>query len=86
MLDVVDGILWLVRQLKYDSDVKFFKSPSPTHNGGHGLPSSMAPYSPVPQHGVIRRVQLPPGKKLIALTFNLAAPRARRACDLRPRV
>jgi peptidoglycan/xylan/chitin deacetylase (PgdA/CDA1 family) len=29
------------------------------------------PFSPIPQRGVIRRVKLPPDKKLIALTFDL---------------
>jgi peptidoglycan-N-acetylglucosamine deacetylase len=28
-------------------------------------------FSPRPEHGVVRRVNLPPGKKLIALTFDL---------------
>ncbi len=36
-------------------------------------PTELAPFSPVPkaQRGVIRRVSLPPGKKLVALTFDL---------------
>lgn len=35
--------------------------------------ADLAPFSPVPkaQRGVIRRVSLPPGKKLVALTFDL---------------
>ena len=32
---------------------------------------ALAAYSPLPQRGVVRRVKLPPGKKLIALTFDL---------------
>ncbi|MBI3700345.1 MAG: polysaccharide deacetylase family protein [Afipia sp.] len=32
---------------------------------------SGAPFTPITQRGVIRRVNLPPGKKLIALTFDL---------------
>ena len=31
----------------------------------------LAEYSPIPQHGAVRRVKLPPGKKLLALTFDL---------------
>lgn len=31
----------------------------------------LSDYSPVPQRGVIRRVKLPAGKKLVALTFDL---------------
>jgi len=31
----------------------------------------LAEYSPVPQRGVVRRVKLPPGVKLVALTFDL---------------
>lgn len=31
----------------------------------------LAPYSPAPQRGIVRRVKLPAGKKLIALTFDL---------------
>jgi peptidoglycan/xylan/chitin deacetylase (PgdA/CDA1 family) len=31
----------------------------------------LADYSPIPQRGAVRRVKLPPGKKLIALTFDL---------------
>ena len=36
-------------------------------------PIALAPFTPVPPslRGVIRRVELPPGKKLIALTFDL---------------
>ena len=32
---------------------------------------TLAEYSPVAMRGAIRRVQLPPGKKLVALTFDL---------------
>jgi peptidoglycan/xylan/chitin deacetylase (PgdA/CDA1 family) len=32
---------------------------------------ALADYSPVEQRGVVRRVKLPPGKKLVALTFDL---------------
>jgi peptidoglycan-N-acetylglucosamine deacetylase len=32
---------------------------------------TLAEYSPVAARGAIRRVQLPPGKKLVALTFDL---------------
>src|SRR5712691_11354873 len=31
----------------------------------------LAEYSPLPQRGAVRRVKLPPGKKLVALTFDL---------------
>ena len=31
----------------------------------------LAAYTPLPQRGIVRRVKLPPGKKLIALTFDL---------------
>ncbi len=31
----------------------------------------LAPFTPLPQRGIVRRVKLPPGKKLIALTFDL---------------
>ena len=31
----------------------------------------LAAFTPLPQRGVVRRVKLPPGKKLIALTFDL---------------
>jgi peptidoglycan-N-acetylglucosamine deacetylase len=33
--------------------------------------NNAAPFTPVPQRGVVRRVKLPEGKKLIALTFDL---------------
>jgi peptidoglycan-N-acetylglucosamine deacetylase len=32
---------------------------------------NLAAFSPLQRHGVVRRVELPPGKKLIALTFDL---------------
>ena len=32
---------------------------------------ALAGYSPLPQRGVVRRVKLAPGKRLIALTFDL---------------
>src|SRR5262245_5549595 len=32
---------------------------------------TLADYSPMPQGGAVRRVKLPAGKKLIALTFDL---------------
>ena len=32
---------------------------------------TLAEYSPVAARGAVRRVQLPPGKKLVALTFDL---------------
>jgi peptidoglycan-N-acetylglucosamine deacetylase len=31
----------------------------------------LAPFTPLPRSGVVRRVKLPPGKKLVALTFDL---------------
>ncbi len=32
---------------------------------------TLASYKPLPQRGIVRRVKLPPGKKLVALTFDL---------------
>jgi len=32
---------------------------------------TLAEYSPIPQRGALRRVKLPPGRKLVALTFDL---------------
>lgn len=32
---------------------------------------TLAAFNPLPQRGIVRRVKLPPGKKLIALTFDL---------------
>jgi peptidoglycan-N-acetylglucosamine deacetylase len=32
---------------------------------------ALADFTPLPQRGVVRRVKLPPGKKLVALTFDL---------------
>lgn len=32
---------------------------------------TLAPHTSLPQRGIVRRVKLPPGKKLIALTFDL---------------
>ena len=32
---------------------------------------TLADYTPIPQRGAVRRVKLPAGKKLVALTFDL---------------
>src|SRR5262245_45005515 len=36
---------------------------------------ALAEFTPVPQRGAVRRVSLPPGKKLVALTFDLCEQR-----------